>query len=182
MPASRRARAIIFAPRSWPSCPGFAISTRIVFRIIGLYNYASEFAKQGQSVCQTVVATRVGELEVSVPLRFDRFDEHDVLAARLADNLQEIVSRQGPESKVALTVNGFPAHSGLPDFIHNFFESEAVFCIREVVVSRQSRARRIVCALGGKNASVCFLFLLVLLLQVSERSRHASLLLFRHVI
>src|SRR5581483_9559300 len=34
MPASRRARAMIFAPRSWPSRPGFAITTRI-FRSIG---------------------------------------------------------------------------------------------------------------------------------------------------
>src|SRR5579884_4221494 len=29
MPASRRARAMIFAPRSWPSRPGFATTTRI---------------------------------------------------------------------------------------------------------------------------------------------------------
>src|SRR5260370_15245743 len=29
MPASRRARAITFAPRSWPSKPGLATSTRI---------------------------------------------------------------------------------------------------------------------------------------------------------
>src|SRR5579863_5566711 len=29
MPASRRARAIIFAPRSWPSSPGLATSTRM---------------------------------------------------------------------------------------------------------------------------------------------------------
>src|SRR5262249_47334934 len=29
MPASRRARAMTLAPRSWPSRPGFAISTRI---------------------------------------------------------------------------------------------------------------------------------------------------------
>src|ERR1700675_3947397 len=31
MPASRKARAMIFAPRSWPSSPGLAISTRILF-------------------------------------------------------------------------------------------------------------------------------------------------------
>src|SRR5579863_7930432 len=31
MPASRKARAIIFAPRSCPSSPGFAMSTRILF-------------------------------------------------------------------------------------------------------------------------------------------------------
>src|SRR6266508_5144168 len=30
MPASRNARAMIFAPRSWPSRPGFAITTRMV--------------------------------------------------------------------------------------------------------------------------------------------------------
>src|ERR1700730_1750274 len=29
MPASRRARAITFAPRSWPSSPGLATSTRM---------------------------------------------------------------------------------------------------------------------------------------------------------
>src|SRR5688572_5969993 len=29
MPASRSARAMIFAPRSWPSNPGFAMTTRI---------------------------------------------------------------------------------------------------------------------------------------------------------
>src|SRR5688572_6050657 len=32
MPASRNARAMTFAPRSWPSSPGLAITTRI-FRI-----------------------------------------------------------------------------------------------------------------------------------------------------
>src|SRR5262249_24491409 len=31
MPASRNARAITLAPRSWPSRPGLAISTRIFF-------------------------------------------------------------------------------------------------------------------------------------------------------
>src|ERR1700674_637478 len=135
MPASRKARAIIFAPRSWPSNPGLAISTRIFFCIISRYYYASGLAKRGPSVCQTVAAARVEELEVTVPLWFDVFDEHDILAARLADNLQDIAPRQGPETKVALTVSGFAAHAGLPDFIQNFFKGEAVFCIREVVVA-----------------------------------------------
>src|SRR5256885_6268933 len=31
IPASRSARAMIFAPRSWPSRPGFAMRTRIFF-------------------------------------------------------------------------------------------------------------------------------------------------------
>src|SRR3954447_18680398 len=33
MPASRRARAMIFAPRSCPSSPGLAITTRILWAI-----------------------------------------------------------------------------------------------------------------------------------------------------
>src|SRR5215210_7995966 len=37
MPASRRARAMIFAPRSWPSSPGFAITTRIFLGKVGKY-------------------------------------------------------------------------------------------------------------------------------------------------
>src|SRR4029450_13005868 len=37
MPASRSARAMIFAPRSWPSRPGFAITTRIFPATIGQY-------------------------------------------------------------------------------------------------------------------------------------------------
>src|SRR5208337_469501 len=34
MPASRRARATIFAPRSWPSRPGLATRTRIRLSVI----------------------------------------------------------------------------------------------------------------------------------------------------
>src|SRR5687768_16032871 len=34
MPASRSARAMIFAPRSWPSRPGLATTTRIL-RVLG---------------------------------------------------------------------------------------------------------------------------------------------------
>src|SRR5947209_912513 len=33
MPASRRARAMILAPRSWPSRPGLATTTRIFFSV-----------------------------------------------------------------------------------------------------------------------------------------------------
>ncbi len=75
----------------------------------------------------------LGELEDRVPLWFDVLDEHDILASWLADNFKDIVARQGTESKVALTIRGLLAHGGLADFIHNFFESEAVFGIREVV-------------------------------------------------
>src|ERR671933_647887 len=37
MPASRSARAMILAPRSWPSRPGFAITTRIFRATLGQY-------------------------------------------------------------------------------------------------------------------------------------------------
>src|SRR6266540_1069125 len=35
MPASRSARAMIFAPRSWPSRPGLATTTRILRSVFG---------------------------------------------------------------------------------------------------------------------------------------------------
>src|SRR2546428_10157722 len=35
IPASRRARAMILAPRSWPSRPGLATTTRIFFCAVG---------------------------------------------------------------------------------------------------------------------------------------------------
>src|SRR5271157_264580 len=41
MPASRRARAMILAPRSWPSRPGLAIRTRIFFSGISLCSLCS---------------------------------------------------------------------------------------------------------------------------------------------
>src|SRR5919107_1472226 len=39
IPASRRARAMIFAPRSWPSRPGLATTTRIL-RVCVLFTAA----------------------------------------------------------------------------------------------------------------------------------------------
>src|SRR5213080_2041794 len=46
MPASRRARAMIFAPRSWPSRPGFAMTT-LIFR-------ATECEVYGDGICGSV--------------------------------------------------------------------------------------------------------------------------------
>src|SRR6266478_9031053 len=91
--------------------------------------------QSGWSICQSIVAGRVDELEVSVPLWFDLFDEHDILPGRLADDLQHIPPGQGPESKVALTVGSFLAYGGLPNLVYNFFEGEALFRIGEVVVA-----------------------------------------------
>src|SRR5260370_25425637 len=90
MPASRKARAIIFAPRSWPSRPGLAINTRIFFCVISEYHYAMEFAKRCPSVCQAVVAGRVSEFLMCVPLRFGRFGKKLILAGRLARTFQHI--------------------------------------------------------------------------------------------
>src|SRR5262245_22783082 len=39
MPASRSARAMIFAPRSWPSRPGLATTTRIFLLLIAAGGY-----------------------------------------------------------------------------------------------------------------------------------------------
>src|SRR5439155_26544960 len=41
IPASRSARAMIFAPRSWPSSPGLATTTRI-FRVCVLFTAAAD--------------------------------------------------------------------------------------------------------------------------------------------
>src|SRR5215208_4651605 len=49
MPASRRARAITFAPRSWPSSPGLATSTRIgccILQVCRLLVHAEDIAQR----------------------------------------------------------------------------------------------------------------------------------------
>src|SRR6266513_1355347 len=57
IPASRRARAMIFAPRSWPSRPGFAMTTRI-------------FRATRRSLCRRFgpAARPLGRDEVAVPV------------------------------------------------------------------------------------------------------------------
>src|SRR5690242_6659651 len=55
MPASRSARAMTFAPRSWPSRPGLAMSTRIFFS--GIPQRPSEAFS---SVCEILSASRDG--------------------------------------------------------------------------------------------------------------------------
>src|SRR5258708_11369958 len=94
------------------------------------------------------------EFEMRVPLWFDGFDKNCILAVRLADNLQDVAPRQGTESKVALVVRGFLAHGGLADLVHSLFKGEAMFCIREVIETREVLANHFVLALGGGNASV----------------------------
>src|SRR5450755_3538626 len=50
MPASRSARAIIFAPRSWPSRPGLAIRTRIFLVGIGYFLGDGDFFVRAKNV------------------------------------------------------------------------------------------------------------------------------------
>src|SRR5207249_9950876 len=138
--------------------------------------------KPRASVCQAVMAGRLSELEVSVPLWFDVLDEQNVLASWLADNLQDIAPRQGPESKVALAVGGLLAHGGLADFIQNFSESEAVFCIREVVETCQVGASHFVLTLGGVNASVMGFLCLFCCLQVRSGGEQRLFLFFGHLL
>src|SRR4029077_10946485 len=116
---------------------------------------------------------------MSVPLWFDWFDENCVLAVVLAENLEDIVPRQGPESKAPLAVSGLLAHRGFANFIHDFFEGETVLGVRKIIVSRQSRANRIIRALRGENAGVGVFFLLFLLLKFGHGGGQALLLLSR---
>src|SRR5208283_2357134 len=51
IPASRSARAIIFAPRSWPSSPGLAISTLIFFSTMGRLRDFSVFSVDLCGLC-----------------------------------------------------------------------------------------------------------------------------------
>src|SRR3954453_16046300 len=56
MPASRSARAMIFAPRSCPSSPGLAMTTRIFRAIVG--EYTSGRADPTSGVVAAVLAQR----------------------------------------------------------------------------------------------------------------------------
>src|ERR1700728_3612681 len=98
MPASRKARAITFAPRSCPSRPGFATSTRIFVSAI-----ANHLTTDGTEV------HRGGE-------------KHDNLAVFLGDprcrrwlkSFDVEASPHGPPSHAAIRSPGFG------DFFHNF--------------------------------------------------------------
>src|SRR5688500_5171866 len=71
IPASRRARAMILAPRSWPSRPGFATTTRI-FRVTvsGIRRRILWVRVRGRDVCllhaQLHVHPRVNRAEDGV--------------------------------------------------------------------------------------------------------------------
>src|SRR5262245_13792476 len=92
MPASRSALAMTLAPRSWPSRPGLAMTTR-VFRPISLNNwlldvFAPDFPQAVAHLAQGCVGAR----------GFDQ-QRHRVVA-RLGSHL-ESVERPSDESGVA---------------------------------------------------------------------------------
>src|SRR3954466_14185448 len=59
MPASRSARAMIFAPRSWPSRPGLATTTRILrFSAMGARHRTARFP-----VDDARIAAQTGETD-----------------------------------------------------------------------------------------------------------------------
>src|SRR5436305_15167971 len=74
MPASRSARAMIFAPRSWPSRPGLAISTRIFRSAI---RRLPEFGQDHDVVVRAIAV----ELARQLPLLHEALAQEDVLGA-----------------------------------------------------------------------------------------------------
>src|SRR5829696_3983106 len=80
MPASRSARAMIFAPRSWPSRPGFATTTRIL-RVEVAAAMGGILARDGRRAPQLAH----DQLHLLVGGTVDRAD--DRVGAGLADDL-----------------------------------------------------------------------------------------------
>src|SRR5439155_12099076 len=81
MPASRSARAMIFAPRSWPSSPGLATTTRIL-RVCVLFTAAADLMGPARREAAAVLRPPAsGALERSRDVRRDaarRVREADV--------------------------------------------------------------------------------------------------------
>src|SRR3954453_23116434 len=70
MPASRSARAMIFAPRSWPSRPGLATTTRILrLTVSGI--------GAGKSMTPRPAVARLPDLEGHLHLVVVRADERE---------------------------------------------------------------------------------------------------------
>src|SRR5205809_5729506 len=98
MPASRRARAMIFAPRSCPSRPGFAATTRIFL-----------FVAVDMSGCAAHGRRGPGRLIVHVRARPSRLDGDDPLRA-VADTVPAEVSslRRPRDGRVGAESRAWP--------------------------------------------------------------------------
>src|ERR1700734_2630939 len=118
MPASRRARAITFATRSWPSSPGLATSTRILRSGMRSFNHrGGECRKSGQNAEARIIwcAALAAVFEVDAAIRRDPLDcfildRFDVQAA--------------PEIPAGYAAVGFP---GFGDFFHLRWSGEFDF-------------------------------------------------------
>src|ERR1051326_632549 len=86
MPASRSARAMIFAPRSWPSRPGLATTTRI-FRLAGSGMPAAD-----------CMARRAHDAERHLHAGVDRAHDHVATAARHPAGERALRLRAGVET------------------------------------------------------------------------------------
>src|SRR5918994_726949 len=67
IPASRRARAMIFAPRSWPSSPGFATTT-LIFPPVDTWAIVSLPAPDGPLGCIGMARFAFGGPDIAIDL------------------------------------------------------------------------------------------------------------------
>src|SRR5437879_1837212 len=74
IPASRRALAITLAPRSWPSRPGFATSTRIFASVIEHHLNTEDTKDHRARLCarraQTVLISKLRHIYQQATLRY----------------------------------------------------------------------------------------------------------------
>src|SRR6476660_7845790 len=92
MPASRRRRAITLTPRSWPSSPTFASSTRIGW--VTLEDRRLHVCSELCAKCLDALAARGTGTD-----RLDRC--RHAVGVRVANHLDQIVERPGEASRVA---------------------------------------------------------------------------------
>src|SRR5258705_9254185 len=102
MPASRRARAMIFAPRSWPSKPGLATTTRILRSTVSRIgaskcmrlarDVAEQRARDDESLDLARALVDLGDLGVAV-VALGREVAHVAVAAEHLQRLARVVAR-----------------------------------------------------------------------------------------
>src|SRR4030067_2442126 len=97
-PASRKARAIIFAPRSWPSSPGFPTRTR-TFRspFLLLPSDLSLVSALAMSCppCCVLIHRRVGIRSHRFPECVADFTERDIVLHRVEDDGHHVGPARG---------------------------------------------------------------------------------------
>src|SRR3990170_1164348 len=97
-PASRSARAMIFAPRSWPSSPGFPTRTRTFrsfFPGFPLDLPISRALAMSFPPCCLLIHRRVGIRSHRLPEGVADFAERDVLPHRVEDDRHQVGPGEG---------------------------------------------------------------------------------------